>query len=181
MRKRHSPALPRLWLMTDERMGDRLWEAIARLPRGSGIIFRHYRLDRDERSRLFRKVRRLAKRNRHVLLVGGCARDARRLQADGHHQRSPRGTSRIHSAPAHNLPQLIEAHRLGADLVFVSPVHPTRSHPRARPLGISGFGRLARASRVPVIALGGMTATRFRRLALFRPHGWAAIDGLTAP
>ena len=35
---------PRAWLMTDERMGERLWEAIDRLPvKHSGIVFRHYR------------------------------------------------------------------------------------------------------------------------------------------
>ena len=34
---------PREWLMTDERMGDRLWTAIDRLPiKHSGIVFRHY-------------------------------------------------------------------------------------------------------------------------------------------
>ena len=28
---------PRIWLMTDERMGDSLWDAVARLPDGAGI------------------------------------------------------------------------------------------------------------------------------------------------
>ena len=38
------------WLMTDERMGERLWEAIDRLPSGSGgIVFRHYQSGSDER------------------------------------------------------------------------------------------------------------------------------------
>ncbi|RYD48780.1 MAG: thiamine phosphate synthase, partial [Sphingomonadales bacterium] len=41
MRCRH-PLIPKLWLMTDERMGDDLWDALKRLPRGSGVIFRHY-------------------------------------------------------------------------------------------------------------------------------------------
>ena len=37
-------AWPRTWLMTDERLGVRLWEAIDRLPSDSGIVFRHYSL-----------------------------------------------------------------------------------------------------------------------------------------
>ena len=32
--------LPRLWLMTDERVGDALIPAVERLPRGAGTVFR---------------------------------------------------------------------------------------------------------------------------------------------
>ena len=38
----NQPPWPREWLMTDERMGDRLWEAIDGMPPGSGVVFRHY-------------------------------------------------------------------------------------------------------------------------------------------
>ena len=40
---------------------------------------------------------------------------------------------------------------------------------------------LVMALSLPVIALGGMTAKRFRSLPILRSlkiHGWAAIDGL---
>ena len=49
--------LPRLWLMTDERLGERLFEAIARLPEEAGIVFRHYGLAEDARRTLFERVR----------------------------------------------------------------------------------------------------------------------------
>ncbi len=42
MRARHPSTLPRLWLMTDERLGEGLWAALAALPHGSGVIFRDY-------------------------------------------------------------------------------------------------------------------------------------------
>src|SRR5439155_26981070 len=42
MHARHP--LPRLWLMTDERQGDGLWAALERMPRGAGVVFRHYSL-----------------------------------------------------------------------------------------------------------------------------------------
>ena len=36
---------PHCWLMTDERMGDRLWAAIDRLPIGDGgVVVRHLSL-----------------------------------------------------------------------------------------------------------------------------------------
>jgi thiamine-phosphate pyrophosphorylase len=73
------------------------------------------------------------------------------------------------------LREIGRANRFGAHALLLSPVHPTRSHPGARPLGRIRSLLLARRATMPVIALGGMTARRFRGLPL---HGWAAIDGL---
>jgi thiamine-phosphate pyrophosphorylase len=39
---------------------------------------------------------------------------------------------------------------------------------------------LARAARLPVIALGGMSPAKARRLAPFGIVGWAAIDAWTS-
>jgi len=146
--------LPRLWLMTDERQGAALWEALERLPKGSGVVFRHYRLAPAERRKLFERVKRVAKRRRLLLLAGG------------------RGNGP--SASAHNLRELKTAERRGAALVFLSPAFPTRSHPGEPALGPVRFGLIARHARVPVIALGGLDARKARRL----PHiyGWAGID-----
>ena len=69
--------------------------------------------------------------------------------------------------------------RAGADLLFLSPLFPTHSHPGAPALGRARFAALARGARPPVIALGGMRAGHARGLALLGASGWAAIDGLT--
>lgn len=164
MRKRHTRPLPRLWLMTDERMGDALFPALRRLPRGSGIIFRHYGLPPTERRALFARVRRIARARRLMLVTGGIEH--------GRH----RGTI---TAPVHSVRERIEAERVGVELLFVSPVFPTASHPGARALGRIGFGQVIRGARAPVIALGGMTRAKARSLRPFGIHGWAAIDGLT--
>lgn len=162
---RHIHAMPRLWLMTDERMGSALIPAIERLPRGSGIVFRHYSLPRAARQALFRRVRRVARARRLTLLSGG---------PGGEHGRKPGSLT----APVHSLRERIAAERNGARLVFVSPVYSTASHPGARALGRVRFGLLIRGIKVPVIALGGMTHKRARSLSAFRIYGWAAISGL---
>lgn len=72
------------------------------------------------------------------------------------------------------MPELIAAERAGADLILLSPVFATRSHPGAPVLGPVRFGLLARQARTPIVALGGMTAKRAR--ALPDAYGWAAID-----
>lgn len=162
--------------MTDERFGDRLLPSIAALPRGSGIIFRHYSLDPEARRALFEAVQRLARSKRHMLIVTGDTKIARAHSIDGYHGR--RRTKGFQTAPVHSVREAIAAQRLGADLLFVSPVFTTRSHAGAPPLGRVRFGLLIRGLTTPVIALGGMTAARAKSLATMKICGWAAIDAL---
>jgi thiamine-phosphate pyrophosphorylase len=171
MRRRHP--LPRLWLMTDERMGEALWEALERLPRGAGVVFRHYGLPLAERRALFARVLKVARRRGLVLVRAGSV--PMRGEA-GSHAAPGRG---IRTAPAHNRREAIAALRTGAEALFVSPTFPTRSHPGARALGRIRFGTLVRGLDVPVIALGGMDARRAASLRPFGIYGWAAIDAWT--
>ncbi len=172
MRPRH---LPEAWLFTDPRMGDALWRALERLPRGSGVVFRHYGL--PDRAALLARVRVVARRRGLVLVVAGRAggadgvhlgRWAKRVQCRG-----------IVTAAARTTPELVAAGRAGAALVFLSPVFATRSHPGDAPLGRLRFGLLARGARTPVAALGGMDAERFRSLRPLGASAWGAIDAWT--
>ena len=163
--------LPRLWLMTDERLGDGLLDAVARLPDGAGIVFRHYSLKEVARRNLFDKVRVMAP---GPVLLAGPAAQALAWGADGSHGRGP--GQGLRSAPVHDFREIRTAERDGADLLFLSPVYPTASHPNAKPLGLARFAWLARRTPLPVIALGGMHLARGRRLASFGAYGWAGID-----
>lgn len=169
-------ALPSVWLMTDERLGGQLLAAIARLPPDGGIVFRHYGLPDAERWALFERVRESA--GERLLLLGGSAERAASWGADGSHGRG-RGAG-LRSAPVHSWTEIRAAERNGADLLFLSPVFPTRSHAEARPLGIARFAWLARRTRLPVIALGGMDAQRGKTVASFGAYGWGGIDAFTA-
>jgi thiamine-phosphate pyrophosphorylase len=174
MTPRH-PELPRLWLMTDERQRGELFAAIGRLPPGSGIVFRHKPTATPERHRLFERVRRIAHARGLVLLLADEDRTARRWGADGAHHRRAHAP-RYGTAPAHDLGEIRAAERSGAAAIFLSPLHPTRSHPAAAPLGRMRFAALARATRLPVIALGGVDRLRGRMAMRVGAHGWAAID-----
>jgi thiamine-phosphate pyrophosphorylase len=172
------PRLPSLWLMTDERMTDVL-AAIARLPRGAaGIVFRHHATPPADRRRLFDAVRAIARRRRLTLLLSGTPRQARCWGAAGAHHRALRMSRGLRSVAVHDRRELMLARRAKADLVFVSPVFKTRSHPGARPLGPVRLGLLIGQRSPPVVALGGMNAVHMRRLRGLKLHGWAAIDAL---
>jgi thiamine-phosphate pyrophosphorylase len=168
--------LPRLWLITDERLPDTLG-AVARLPRGAGIVFRHFTLVAARRNDLFRKVRAIARRDGKMLLLAGPAGLAYAWGADGSHGRGAGAGFR--SAPVHDLGEIRAAERDGADMLFLSPVFATRSHPGAPALGPARFGLLCRQTRLPVVALGGMNGIRARTTDKRGGYGWAGIDAFT--
>lgn len=168
MPRRHP--LPQHWLMTDERLGDALPAMVAKLPRGSGVVFRHYATPQGERRRKFTQVRRIARARRIMLLVAGPVLRG----GDGVHGRKALPAKGLATRPVHSLRERIAAERAGVDAIFVSPVFATRSHPGAPALGRVRFQQLIHGARVPVIALGGMTAARARTLKGIA--GWAAID-----
>jgi len=172
---RSNQPLPRLWLMTDERQGEGVLDAVARLPEGAGIVFRHYRLPEVARRDLFERVRAA---HPGLLLLAGPAALADRWGADGRHGRG-QGLG-LKSAPVHDYAEIRAAERNGADLLFLSPVFATASHPGAKTLGVARFAWLARRTPLPVIALGGMNAARGQRLASFGAYGWAGIDAFGA-
>lgn len=160
--------------MTDERMGARLFDAIGRLPDGAGIVLRHYDLPEVERRALFDRVAAIARTRDILLLLAGPAELAEAWGADGSHGRGP--GDGLRSAPVHDLVEIRAAEADSADLLFLSPVHPTRSHPGAPALGLDGFAVLVRETALPVIALGGMDAVRARETARLGAYGWAGID-----
>jgi thiamine-phosphate pyrophosphorylase len=184
-RQRLSPRLPAVWLISDERVDiGCLLRAARRLPRGSGIILRHYRTATEERRALFDALRRIAWMRGHVLLLAGSMEMARDWGADGVHlsggQRLRRSAPRsgVVTAPVHTLRELRLAERNRADLVFLSPLFATRSHPGARPLGSCRFAAIARQAGVPVMALGGVKPQHRLLLRRVGASGYGAIDSL---
>ncbi len=175
--------LPRLWLISDARNDAMLERALRRLPRGSGLVFRHYHLPPAQRRLRFDRLARIARGRGHVVALSGTALQARQWGADAIYgppeaMRGANGLMRL--ATVHSLRELGEARRAGADAVLVSPVFPTRSHPGDAVLGPVRALMLAREAGCPAILLGGMNARRFRGFrGVPHAHGWAAIDGLS--
>jgi thiamine-phosphate pyrophosphorylase len=180
--------IPPLWLMTDDVRGD-AEAAMDRLPKGAGVIFRHYAA--PDRGALAAHLRTRAQRRGLIFLVAGDPRLAASVAADGFH--APQGLAhRIAAArrllpgglvtlAVHDMRGLQAAHRFVADAVLISPVFATVSHAAARPLGPVRFAALATRTRLPVIALGGMNGARFRRLNGSGAGGFAAIDAFQKP
>ncbi|WP_230292041.1 thiamine phosphate synthase [Croceicoccus sp. Ery5] len=178
-----SQRLPWLWLVSDARNDAALERVLRRLPRGSGLVFRHYQLRPENRRQRFDRLARIARGRGHVVALSGTARQAREWGAQavyGPPQRLRGAAGLLRLATVHSMRELGAARRAGADLVFVSPVFPTRSHRGGAVLGPLRALMLARQAGGGAIMLGGMNRARFRAFAaIHHVRGWAAIDGLS--
>jgi thiamine monophosphate synthase len=169
--------LPRAWLITDERMGERLWDAIDRLPiKHSGIVFRHYRAPLDVRAALAGRIADICHRRSLTLAIAADTGLARSLGADFVHNPEVIPTDLPFSRSVHSIEEAATAKADGAALVFVSPVYRTSSHPGRKPLYRPMALRIAKTAGAPAIALGGLNALKFARLEREGFYGWAGID-----
>jgi len=135
-----------------------------------------------------RRLARLAHARGLAILAGADPALAAAIGADGVHlperlARRARGLRRgrprwLVTAAAHSAAAIVGARKAGADAVFLSPVFESASVSAGRPLGPLRFAALARNAGLPVYALGGIDASRARRLARSGAAGLAAVEAL---
>lgn len=181
MRHRQAPRspIPVHWLMLDARLGDAMIAAARALPPRSGIILRPQAMTADQQKpAILRRLRAIARARRHILLSSGIQRPG----YDGVHnptrKRAAAGDALWRTQAVHTARQAALARRQGIDVVLISPIFATRSHAGAMGIGAARFTQLSRqcGGGIAAIALGGMTAERYRGLRRHGAHGWAAID-----
>jgi len=115
--------------------------------------------------------------------VHGVHLDSRRLLGIKDIPNRPRNNGACYDdfligASCHNLRELQHACRIGADFATLSPLKPTQTHPGVKLLTWDRFAELARASTIPVYALGGMSKGDLRIAWEHGAQGIAAIRAL---
>jgi len=180
---RAAPNLPSLLFFTDPDRTPRPWETAARLPAGSGVVFRHFgRADARETAR---RLREATLDRDTVLLIGLDAELADLVEADGVHlperardQAEGLAAARpdwLVTAAAHS--RIVSAIP-GLDALVVSPVFPAGGRSTVRPaLGPAGFTSWVEAAPCPVYALGGIDSGNVRSLV---GSGACGIAGVSA-
>ncbi len=172
--------LPPLFLFTDPARMDVLTLAQTLPPGLCGVVFRHD--GTPDRALLVRRLRAICRARRLVLVIAGDAKLALSSKA-GLHLRggAPPGLTRLprhalRTASVHDARELRRARAGRANIVFISPAFPTRSHPGAACLGAHRWRGLARrAAPAKAYALGGIDGTSVRRLGVLCA-GAGAID-----
>jgi len=181
-RSPHFGRVPFLALMLDDdRVLDPL-QAVRILPRGALVVVRSR--EDERRKRLAHAVVALARARGLIVLIANDAQLAARCGADGLHLSEANAHLAAHwralhprwflSAAAHGLHRVRSSVFL--DAVFLSPIFPTLSHSESVAHTAVRANQMARAARVPVYALGGVTSQNASLLQGFA--GVAAIGAL---
>lgn len=181
-RARNGRTLPRAFFLTDPDRTKNLIAVIANLPRGFGVIYRHF--GAANRYVVGAQLARACRQRGLILLVSADPALAARIGADGVHWPEarltgvrPRHPRFIETAAAHSRAAIARAHRFDMDAVIVSTVFPSRSPSAGKALGPLRFRLTARNAPLPVYALGGINADTAAR-AMSGAAGWAAIDAV---
>ena len=176
--------LPSYFYFTDDKRGkDPLYMA-AHLRADTGLLFRHY--DHPNRAALCRQIARISKKRGLTLFVAKNARLAAQVGADGCHLPAfmmgqiPRlKSAHPHlkiSVACHSIADLYRAQTLGADMAYLSPLYPTRSHPGQRVLPPLALAAYIRRLKIPVYGLGGVDWRRSQQLEALGFSGFGAIS-----
>lgn len=88
----------------------------------------------------------------------------------------PVGQQVLFGVSCHNVDEIAQAQKIGADYLLLSPVLPTVSHPAATPLGWEKFKALAELANVPVYALGGVSDGHIETAQFYGAQGIASIS-----
>jgi 8-oxo-dGTP diphosphatase len=159
------------------------------LDRGVRLIqVRERGMSADELTRFTSRVVPLAREYGAQVLVNGDENIAQAAGADGVHLQAGQllqcqtpPATRLWAASCHNREELLHAARLGADLVVLSPVLPTPSHPGEPTLGWDKFAELCLDLPMPVFALGGMQLDMLETAMTHSAHGVALLSGIWQP
>lgn len=177
--------LPPLLFFTDPERTPRPWETAARLPVGSGVVFRHF--GRTDAYDTAMRLREAMARREGLLLIGLDAELAQRIGADGVHlpERALDQAGALSVAQpnwcltgaVHGRTALDQVDDL--DAVVISPVFQAGGASLAKPpLGLKGLRALITASSRPVYALGGIDGGNARSLIGSGACGLAGIAAI---
>lgn len=176
-----SPLPPLLFFTDPQRVRDPAPIA-ARLPRGSGMVFRSF--GAADALVIARQLARICRRRGLILLIGADARLARRCGVDALHlpeRQVCKGLAparRLITAAAHGPKALQRARRFGAAAGVLSPVFASRSASATIALGPRYAAALARSAGMPVYALGGI---HLGQIPIGPFCGLALVEGLLSP
>ena len=169
--------IPYVWFLTDSIKTKNPEDTTRKLPFNSGILIRSYNIHNKEI--IIKNIINLKKRKLHTVLVSG--RHKSHSNVDGAHLPSWLNSSffinkKLISMSAHSARDIRKSINIKADIIFISPVFDTTSHPEGKNIGVIKLGLMAKLFKKPVIALGGINNNNISRLKGLPIFGCAGID-----
>jgi len=184
--------IPCLALVTDRRLCQTLplEEAVAQAVEGGAnlVQLREKDLSAADLLALAEKLRAVAHLGRALLLVNDRLDVALACSADGVHlperglpvavARRLAGEGFIIGRSVHSVAEAVRAQEEGADYVQVGTIFASRSHPDQPVAGLSLMEAVAAAVKVPILAVGGITAANVGQAMEAGASGAAVISAI---
>jgi len=171
--------IPRFYAILDaEQAGERSPVVLCEALLGAGVRLIQYRNKKASSRELFETSRELAERVRRaggIFIVNDRADVARAASADGVHlgqddlpvelARRVLEAGKCVGFSTHRLEQVVEAEQSSADYIAFGPIFSTQSKAQPDPVvGLEGLRAARRATRKPLVAIGGITLKRVREV-----------------
>jgi len=182
---------PPLLLVTDRRQARRPLAAIVAAALAAGcrwVSLREKDLPDDEQVPLLRTVLPIARRHGARLMLHGEAALAKLAGADGVHlpsgsdaaaARALMGPAKLIGVSIHTVTEAEAIEPQAADYALAGPAFETPSKPGYGPeIGRKGLLEIARVSRVPVLAIGGINTARVGEVIASGCAGVAVMGGV---
>lgn len=180
-REAGAPAIPSLYFFTDPKRTPDPVAIARRLPAATALVYRHF--GARDRERVARRLAEICGKRGLPLLIAADPSLAERCGAAGVHWPEAKLPARrdqhvkLSTVSAHSRAAVERANIWDADVCILGPVFETMSASNNRVLGLFRASQIARASLVPVIALGGVNARNATRLS---GRGFAGVAGVDA-
>lgn len=182
---------PKLLLVTDRRQARLPLPAVAAAAFTAGcrwLSLREKDLTDDEQIALARSLLPLARRHGASLMLHGDAALAQAGGFDGVHlrtgsnaaeARATLGRDKLVGISIHTVPEAAALDPDVVDYAIAGPAHETASKPGYGPeIGKIGLAEIARTARIPVLAIGGINASRVAEVLSVGAAGVAVMGGV---
>lgn len=173
--------------MTDPKRVPDLAVAMARLPKGCAVIYRHFgEPRREDTAKLLRDVTR--NNGQQLLIGGGDVELAQDVGADGVHFKRDAALTGPRALRGKNADIIItmaglksgayEAPLICLDGLFISSIFPSQSPSAGQAIGTGKLTKICKDLGTPIFALGGINELTAPQLMGSGAAGFAAIGGL---
>jgi thiamine-phosphate pyrophosphorylase len=182
---------PPLLLVTDRRQARRPLPEVVGAALAAGcrwVSLREKDLPEDDQIALARMLLPMARRHGARLCIHGEAALAQACGADGVHlpsgsdpsaARALLGTGKLIGVSIHTVPEAEAIDPAAVDYAIAGPAFETASKPGYGPeIGRKGLAEIARAARVPILAIGGLNVLRAAEVLAAGPIGIAVMGSV---
>ena len=183
--------LPKIIIVFDDKVFNEKKFSKLKIPKETAFLLRSYKI--KERKKIAKQLLKFCKMKKIKLLIGSDIKLAEEINADGIHfpeymlnkniinkiaiKKIKSMKNKIITSAAHSLKSIKKAECFGIDAALLSPIFPSKSHPKLKNLGLKKLNKILQKIELPIYALGGINLKNVKSLSKTGIIGYAFQRG----